>query len=273
LNDASSADAIVNGAESIHVGGAAIELVRKGEGAPLLYLHGMDGVEAAAEMIEALAGSFAVYAPSHPGFGGSELPRGVTTADDLGYFYLDLMEERGLRDVTVVGLSIGGWIAAEMLVKDDSRVARAVLGAPLGLSTGDGRKQRVPDIFMLPAAEIDARLQETPAAPRPAPADLTADTLERQVRNADAVSLFGWSPYLHNPKLRQRLHRIKAPVLLLWGEKDALVPRDYMEDFAGALGDARLQVLPDCGHRIHVDSPAPAAEAITAFAAASADKA
>jgi pimeloyl-ACP methyl ester carboxylesterase len=261
-------DKFLKDSETVDIRGSAIELIRKGNGSPLLFLHGMDGVEASAEIIDALARQFTVYAPSHPGFGTSELPAGVTTVDDLGYFYLDLLDQLDLRDVTLVGMSIGGWTALEMLVKDSSRIARAVLGAPLGLNTGDRRTQHVVDIFMLPTAEVEKKMQTTPPAPRIDPATLTAEAVERSVRNAEAVSLFGWSPYLHNPKLRQRLHRVKPPVLVLWGDADAIVSQEYRQAFVEALPGATFQILSECGHRIPTDCAEPAARAITDFAGA-----
>jgi pimeloyl-ACP methyl ester carboxylesterase len=141
----------------LDVNGVKIELATKGKGAPLLFLHGMDGIEGAAAMIGALSESFEVFAPSHPGFGASELPTTFTTVDDLSYFYLDLMEKLDLNRAVVAGFSFGGWIAAEMLVKDASRASKAVLGAPFGLPTGDRRKSLVADIFMIEPSDIPAR--------------------------------------------------------------------------------------------------------------------
>jgi len=128
--EASAAD-FLQAAKVVEIQGLKLELVVKGQGAPLLLLHGMDGVEGCARIIDLLARDFTVYAPSHPGFGASELPRAFSTIDDLAYFYLDLLDHFDLQNVTVVGFSLGGWIAAEILVKDASRVSRLVLGAPL----------------------------------------------------------------------------------------------------------------------------------------------
>lgn len=250
----------------LHAGELKLEMIVKGQGAPLLFLHGMDGVERCSSIIDILARDFTVYAPSHPGFGASELPRSFSTIDDLAYFYLDLLEHLDLREVTLVGFSLGGWIAAEILVKDASRVARLVLGAPLGLRTGERRQMHVTDLFMLDPKQVDAVMQVTPAenvnlAEQPEP------MLERIARNAEAVSLFGWSPYLYNPKLHLRLHRIKVPTVVLWGEQDRLAPLDYGKNFAAQLKQGRLQTLADCGHRIYVDNPAAAAAAIVNFEA------
>ena len=253
-------------AQLVDIQGVKLELIKKGQGTPLLFLHGMDGVEGCSRIIDLLARDFTVYAPSHPGFGASELPRAYSTVDDLAYFYLDLLEHFDLRNVTVVGFSLGGWIAAEMLVKDASRVSRLVLGAPLGLRTAERRKSQVTDLFTLDPKEVDATLQVTPTTKSPNPGALPEPVLERIARNAEAVCLFGWSPYLYNPKLHLRLHRIKAPTVLLWGEDDRLAPLEYAKSFTAKLKQAQLETLPACGHRIYVDSPDVAASRIVHFA-------
>ncbi len=254
----------------LHAGELKLEMIVKGQGAPLLFLHGMDGVEGCSRIIDILARDFTVYAPSHPGFGASELPRAFSSIDDLAYFYLDLLEHLDLRDVTVVGLSLGGWIAVEMLVKDSSRVARLVLGAPLGLRTGERREMHVVDLFMLDPRQVDATMQVTPPG-QVKLSELPEPMLERIARNAEAVCLFGWSPYLCDPKLHMRLHRIKVPTVVLWGEDDRFAPLDYGRRFVAQLGHGRLETLPACGHRIHVDSPDAAAAKIVSFAATSRD--
>lgn len=258
---------LLSHARTIDVRGVSMEMVVKGKGPPLLLLHGMDGVEGAAALIDALAQNYEVYAPSHPGFGASALPSGATTVDDIAYTYLDLLELLDLRDVVVAGFSFGGWLAAEILVKDCSRAARVVLGAPLGLRTGDRRTRRVADIFVLDEREKEARMQHTKAAPI-AVAELSDTALERKMRNTEALSRFGWSPYLYNPKLAQRLHRINAPVLMLWGEEDQIAPIAYGKDYASSLAAASFEAIPQCGHRIYVDQPAAAAQHIHAFAQA-----
>lgn len=248
-------------AKMIDVNGVKTELVSKGKGPALLFLHGMDGVEGAAPLINKLADSYQVFAPSHPGFGASDLPPSFTNVDDLGYFYLDLIAQLDLRDAVVAGFSLGGWVAAETLVKDTSRVTKLVLGAPLGLPTGDRRKAIVTDIFMADPRELPAMMQVTPPPKR----DANDPFLERRIRNADTVSLFGWSPYMHNPKLKQRLHRIKTPTLVLCGEQDAITPPDYAKAFAAALPHASFTAIPKCGHRIYVDRPDIAAQSIGSF--------
>src|SRR5262245_47837952 len=94
------------------VSGVRIDLIRRGSGRALLLLHPVVGIKPTDPVLDELAKSFALIAPSHPGFGKSELPRHLTTVDDLAYLYLDLMDILELRDVVLVGVSFGGWIAA-----------------------------------------------------------------------------------------------------------------------------------------------------------------
>jgi pimeloyl-ACP methyl ester carboxylesterase len=244
------------------VAGVQLEMTTKGKGPALLYLHGMDGVEGSAPLIDLLAEKFTVYAPSHPGFGGSSLPANFSSVDDLGYFYLDLLDLLNLKDVTVAGFSFGGWVAAEMLVKDCSRVSRLILGAPLGLPTGDRKKRIVTDFFMLPARDAQQLMQNKPIEQ----STPTEAELERTLRNAETVSIYGWSPYLNNPKLRQRLHRIKVPAHVLWGADDKLAPASsYGANYAKALNNASFETIPQCGHKIYIDQPEAAAKAIVSF--------
>src|SRR6266850_7253219 len=101
---------------------ANIEILRRGKGRPILFLHPHIGMHGSQRFIDVLAREGQVIAPSHPGFGHSELPRGTSTVDDLAYFYLDLIEELDLRDLVLVGASFGGWIAAEIATKTCERL-------------------------------------------------------------------------------------------------------------------------------------------------------
>lgn len=255
---------------TVDILGTQVELFTAGSGAPLLFLHGLDGVEGSAAALRELAAVFTVYAPSHPGFGGSERPARLNRVDDLGYFYLDLMNLLSLHRPVVVGASFGGWVAAEILTKEPERASRLVLLSPLGLPTANRREQHVADIFMLSRQELGARMQAGDPLPGSDMAVLTKlpeDRIRRIMRNDEAASLYGWTPYMANPKLGDRLHRITAPTLVLWGEADALVSPAYREAWDAALPQARVETIAEAGHRLHADRPADLASRIIAFAA------
>src|SRR5262249_56039626 len=98
-----------------------------GGGAAFLFLPPGIGMDPAAPVLDGLARGRRLLAPSHPGFGASELPNGFTTVDDLSYFYLDLLDQLDLRGTVMVGVGLGAWIAAAIAVKSCARLNQLVL--------------------------------------------------------------------------------------------------------------------------------------------------
>src|SRR4051795_6641627 len=137
------------------IAGVRIELIKRGTGRPLLLLHPAIGIKSTDRVIEELARSFTLIAPSHPGFGRSELPRAMTTVDDLAYFYLDFMEALDLREVILAGISFGGWIAAEIAIKSTERISHLVLADAVGIKLGDREHRDIADIFTTRQSEVD----------------------------------------------------------------------------------------------------------------------
>lgn len=253
----------------VEVNGTDIEMFVTGSGSPLLFLHGLEGVEGAAPFLKALASDFTIYAPTHPGFGTSALPERFDQVDDLGYFYLDLMDKLALDHPTVIGTSFGGWVATEVLTKQPDRASELILISPLGLTTAYRREQYVADIFMMSRQELGSRLQlgEPPlGSDFPALAKLPEERLKRLMRNDEALSHYGWTPYMCNPKLLGRIHRISCPTLLIWGEGDSIVTPAYRDAFTKALPRAEVIVIQEAGHRVHADQPAKLATHATDFA-------
>src|SRR5437764_11835249 len=126
-----------SGLDSLTVEGTRIDLIERGRGRPLLFLHAENGIEPAHAAIGELAKSARVIAPTHPGFGRSDMPNGMRTVDDLSYFYLDLLDQLDLREATLVGVAFGAWIAAEIAVKSTARLARLIMANAVGIKVGD----------------------------------------------------------------------------------------------------------------------------------------
>lgn len=250
----------------IDVRGTQIELFRAGSGAPLLFLHGLDGLEGAAAILAELARSFTVYAPSHPGFGGSAQRDGLTRVDDLGYFYLDMMDQLGLDQSIIVGTSFGGWLAAEILTKEPRRASSLILVSPFGIRTAERRDHHVADIFILSRQELGARMQVGEPGPLQNMMKLPEAPLRRALRNDEAASLYGWTPYMCNPQLADRLHRISCPTLVVWGAEDAIMSQTYRDNYTEALPQAQIESLAAAGHRVHGDQPQQLAARIIDFA-------
>src|SRR5260370_34905021 len=111
------------------IAGGNIEILRRGKGRPVLFLHPHIGMHGSGPFIERLARKAQVIAPSHPGFGHSELPKDMASVDDMSYFYLDLIERLGLRDLLAGRASFRGSVASNNATQTTARLSR--LG-PLG---------------------------------------------------------------------------------------------------------------------------------------------
>lgn len=245
--------------------GVTIELWRRGAGRPVLFLHPGDGFEADDAFLNALARDHEVLAPWHPGFGGSDLPAGWSSVDDLAYFYLDLLDGRGLDDVVLVGASFGGWIAAEMAVRDDRRIGRMVLIDPLGIKVGDRTDRDIADFHGTDPEVLERLIWADPDRPKPGLHALDEAALTRIVRSREAFAHFGWRPYMHNPVLKRWLHRIKVPTLLLWGEQDGIVSPDYGRAYAGLIPGAEFRTIAGAGHYPHIEQAEACLDAVRAF--------
>jgi pimeloyl-ACP methyl ester carboxylesterase len=234
--------------------GIGLRLVRRGAGAPLLLLHGGDGPQSHLPFFDGLAAHFDVIAPIHPGFAGSPIPEHFDSLQDLVYLYLDLLQALDLRGVVLLGFAMGGWVAAEIAVRNTSRLARLILVDAVGIKAGDRETRDIADIFALPGPEVVRLLYHDPAS-GPNFAAMTDEQLTVLAADRIAHAMYTWEPYMHNPKLRHRLHRINVPTLLLWGASDRLVPVAYAEAYCRLIPNARLVVVPAAGHLPQVEQP------------------
>jgi pimeloyl-ACP methyl ester carboxylesterase len=253
--------------EIIDIGGIALEMRSKGVGRPLVFLHSGDGIHGLDGMLGGLSQTHRVIVPSHPGFGRSDLPRAFNSVDDLAFFYLSLFDRLGLDDILLVGASFGGWIAAQIAVMDCSRIGQLVLIDPLGIKNGDREVRDIADMHALDDEALTARLYSDPGY-RPLYETLGEDELLAIARNRESFAYFGWRPYMHDPKLKARLSRVRVPTLVLWGEDDGIVSPDYGRQYAKAIGEARFAVIGRAGHLPHVEQPEAVLAEIGAFASA-----
>jgi pimeloyl-ACP methyl ester carboxylesterase len=250
----------------VEISGVSIDLVEGGEGSALLYLHGGRGHFGFEPFMEELAKTHRVIAPWLPGFGHSELPRSYTAIDDLAYFGLDLIDSMDLRDAALVGAGFGGWVAAEMAIRSTERLGSLSLIGALGVKFADHLTREITDIHALYPDEVQKTLYSDPERFRLETEGMSDEDLTALVRLGEAVVLFGWKPYMHNPRLRQWLHRVNVPTLVTWGEKDAMVTVDYGRKYAAAIPDARFEIVSGAGHYPGLEQPAETATLISGFA-------
>ena len=239
-----------------------------GEGTAVLLLHGGAGPRSAAGFAEALAEHASVIVPTHPGFEGTPRPASTNSITDLALAYLDLIEQLKLAQVLVIGSSIGGWIASEMALLDNrSRISGLVLLGSVGL-------QPTPPVEIVDAARISPRefFQRAYQNPylRPDAATLTEERWAAIAANQRAVAVYADAPYMHDPKLRGRLHRVRVPVLVVWGAQDGIAPLEYGRAFADAFPRARFESIANAGHYPHVEQPNAVLAVLADFVAAEA---
>jgi pimeloyl-ACP methyl ester carboxylesterase len=164
-----------------------------------------------------------------------------------------LMDKLGLTKVDVVGFSIGGWIAAEVATKVPERISRLVLIGPVGVKTGKPDQLDVPDVFAMPREKLDALRFHDPASNPIDLAKLSDEQLHIVARNSETLALLTWEPYMHNPKLRHRLHRVTMPALFLRGASDGIVSAEYLARYAKLVPNARLDTVAQAGHLPQVE--------------------
>jgi pimeloyl-ACP methyl ester carboxylesterase len=236
--------------ETVRLAGGREQVVyQAGQGPPLVWLHSLYGVEADAPVIERLAQAHSVYAPLAPGFADLDDLGQLRDVHDLALHYDDLLDALELDSPAVAGHSFGAMIAAELAAHVPTRVSRLVLLSPIGLWND---AYPVADLFGIPAAEVPtllyADLSRAPGSgPKP---DIEA--IISLTRGMTTVARFVWP--IPDRGLSRRLHRIKAPTLVVHGANDRLVPAQYADDFVALLPTASRQIIPDAGHMLTVEA-------------------
>lgn len=250
---------------TVTLAGIDIELFEAGSGAPLLWLHGANGFMPAHPFAPLFSARRRLIVPSHPGFGKSSLPDWLDRPDDIAVLYLELLDSLGVARTEVVGCSLGGWIAAEMATMAPERVTKLVLVGPAGVKTGPGDTLDIPDIWALPQDEVNKLVFHDPAKMAMDPSKLSDEQLAIMMRNRETTALLTWEPWMHNPKLKHRLHRVKAPTLFVRGASDGLMSADYVARYAKLIKGARVETIAAAGHAPQLEQPAAFAAAVLPF--------
>ncbi|MBI1847635.1 MAG: alpha/beta fold hydrolase [Candidatus Rokubacteria bacterium] len=189
--------------EGFSVGGITLEVVRRGAGPPLLLLHGFEPVDPRAPFLDLLGRHAQVIAPSHPGFGHSPRPADFDTIYDLVRLYLDVLERLPGDTVTLLGLSFGGWLAAEIAATCPHRLERLVLVDAVGIKVGDRETRDILDVFNTAPHEVHRRSWHEPEKWAPDFDVMSDEALAVHARNRDALCLYAWHPCLYNSQLRR----------------------------------------------------------------------
>jgi len=254
--------------------------LENGGGAPLLYLHGFADVHSVKDgwmpFHERLAQRARVIAPAHPGCAQSDENKDVDAIEDVIFHYLEVLDALKLTRFDLVGSCVGGWIAAELAVRHPEKISKLVLIGAAGLFVEGAL---IGDVFMMAQPErgsSNAGLRQMlfAGADQPLAMELFPDgmgDIEDELRRYQMLRLgsrIGFKPpYFYNYSLRNRLHRITSPALVIWGEKDNMVPRAHGETYAKLIPNAKLTVIPGAGHSVHVEKPEETAKLVSDFLA------
>jgi pimeloyl-ACP methyl ester carboxylesterase len=235
----------------VEVNGCKVNLRRGGTGEPLLFLHGASGAPVIMPFMEKLAQRFDVLVPEHPGYGLSDEPEWLDNIHDAAYFYLDLLKQLDLRNITLVGSSMGGWMAMEMAVRDTSRLKSLVLVSPAGIMAPGVQPA---DIFLMPPEELVRRLfHDQKIAEQRLAEPMTPEAIDISLKNRHTTARLAWEPRLHDPHLPKWLHRIDVPVKIVWGREDRILPVGFVDEYKKLLPRARVHVLESVGHLPHAE--------------------
>ncbi|HUN38763.1 MAG TPA: alpha/beta hydrolase [Acetobacteraceae bacterium] len=252
-----------------------LEVLRRGEGRPILLIHGVNPISPQAPFVDRLARHGTVIAPSHPGFGASSRPTDFDTMYDLVNLYRDVLDAIDAPRVSVVGFSFGGWIAAELAVGGAAKLDRLVLVDAVGIKIG-GREQRdIVHFFNTDPGELNRLAWHDPGW-RPdgiyglgwqaTISDAMTDAeLVSLARNWDSLCLYGWKPHMFNPQLAFWLRRIAVPTLVLWGEADRIVTPDYGRAYAQRISGSVFQTIPGAGHHPELEQSEVFVNRVAAF--------
>ncbi|WP_199509703.1 alpha/beta fold hydrolase [Nucisporomicrobium flavum] len=243
----------------------SVTLHESGSGHPFLLLHGGAGPMSVAGFADRLAAArpARVLVPTHPGFNGTPRPDDLTDVPGLARLYAGLLEERGLTDVTVVGNSIGGWIAAEMAVLASPRVSSVIIVNGVGLEVPG---HPVADFFSLSMDQLADLSYHEPDKFRTDPASLSEAQKALMAGNRPAIAQYAGST-MTDPTLAGRLAEVTVPVLVLWGQSDRIVDPAYGRAYAAAIPTATYQPLENTGHLPQIETPEQTLTAFWDFAA------
>ena len=251
--------------ERLSVEDIELEVIRRGQGRPVLLLHGLHSVDPQAPFLDLLGRRAEIIAPSHPGFGHSERPADFDTVYDLVHLYLDVLEALPYEKVSLVGLSFGGWLAAEIAVACHHRIDRLVLVDAFGIKISDRETPDILDVFNTSPQEVERNRWHDPEKWAPDFNALSDDEIVVHARNWDALCLYGWQPYMYNPRLKRWLRRIRRPTLVLWGASDGIVTPAYGRAYSALIPGSCFEVIAEAGHHPEIEQPEAFVERVAAF--------
>jgi pimeloyl-ACP methyl ester carboxylesterase len=241
--------------ESVSVAATEIRFRRRGDGPSLVVLHHSFGIPHWLPLYADLATDHDLVVPDLPGFGESQVPTWARHPRDLALLLGHFVDRLDRGPVAVMGCGFGGWVAAELATMAPDRVSHLVLVGSAGLLPEEGRifdqmltshSEYVKSAFSSLAAYEAIYGSDFP---------LSDDVLLTWAINREMVTRVAWKPYMYNRQMAPLLTEVDVPTLIVWGGEDQIVPIECGEQFERLLANARLEVIPGCGHAVDMEQP------------------
>jgi pimeloyl-ACP methyl ester carboxylesterase len=256
---------MAEGLQRMSVAGVDLDVLRRGTGRTVVLLHGFAPVAPDAPFLDLLAAHTAVVAPTHPGFGHSPRPDDIDSVYDLVHLYRELLDRLPDERVTLMGLSFGGWLAAEIAAACSHRLDALVLVDAVGIKVSDRETPDILDVFNTAPSEVQRRSWHDVATWRFDPDAMSDEALVAHARNRDALCVYGWHPYMYNPALSRWLGRIRVPALVLWGASDGIVSPAYGRAYCALIPGARFETIEAASHHPEIEQPKAFVQRVLAF--------
>jgi pimeloyl-ACP methyl ester carboxylesterase len=253
--------------ETLEIGGCEIVVERLGSGPALVVLHGDEGPRRASAFLEKLAERFEVHVPRLPGWSETKRASHVRTVRDIALVAQEYVERLD-ASAGLVGLSVGGWAAAEIAATAPGLVRKLALISPVGVKVGGREERDFEDFYLIPEPQRTAVFYAEGRAPAIDPKANIDVYLEKAIAD-DAVARFCWQPFFHDPTLPGRLRRVKAETLILSGAASRFVLNPgYYDGYARLIPGARHEQVAGAGHRLEEEEPEEAAARVGDFVTA-----
>jgi pimeloyl-ACP methyl ester carboxylesterase len=235
--------------ETYAVNGIKTVVHTAGKGDPLVFFHGAGTIDGF-DFAEPWAERFRVILPYHPGFGESGDDPTFTDLHDYVMHYLELFDALKLDRFNLVGLSLGGYLAAKFASEHGHRVKKLGLIAPAGMIDP---MNPILDLLAVPGEQVPPLLVSNfEVLKKRLPEKPDLDFMGDRYREATTVARLLWERP-GDPKFMRYLHRIRMPTMIVWGDEDKIIPVQQAETWRKFIPNADVKIFRGAGHFVHLE--------------------
>ena len=224
----------------------------------LILLHGLGAsAERWEDVIPLFAKKFRVIVPDLIGFGYSDKPSIDYTTDYFAEFMSKFVEKVGIKEMSIIGSSLGGQIAAEFIINQNVDVKKLVLVSPSGVM-----KHSTPALdayisaALYPNNESALNAFQAMSGRKKIDGKIVSRFVERmQLPNAKMAFMSTLLGLSNSKVITEKLQLITIPTLIVWGENDPVIPIEYAQSFVSGINDCRFYKMIGCAHTPYVEKP------------------